>query len=73
MLIHKKTYTVRQAAEKLGLSVALVRLRCADGQCPAEYHDFPGTNRGFYLLDKHGLRWLRDNCTPRPRQYDEDE
>lgn len=73
MLTKKETLTVREAAEKLGLSVQLVRLRCAEGKCPAEYHEFPGTGRGFYLIGKRGMAWLEKHATPRPRESTEDE
>lgn len=60
-------FTVREAAELLGLSVDAVRLHCRNGSCPAEYHDFPGTSRGFYLLTEESVEWLRDNVSPRNR------
>lgn len=65
-----RTYTVREAAEMLGLSVALVRLRCHEGKCPSVYHEFPGTGRGFYLLTDEGLGWLRANSSGRQHSDD---
>lgn len=67
-----KTYTVREAAESTGLSVALVRLYCHAGKCPSVYHEFPGTVRGFYLLTEEGIGWLKANCNRRTRDDSEE-
>lgn len=72
MITKRETFTVKQAAEKLGLSGSLIRLRCNSGECPAEYHEFPGTGRGFYLLDKKGMEWLKKHAAPRPRGGEEE-
>lgn len=60
-----KKFTVKEAAEILGLSVDAVRAHCRMGDCDAEYNEFPSTNRGFYLLTEKSLRWLKENVTAR--------
>ena len=63
----KPTYTVREAAALCGLSQEAVRVNCRDGRCPCDYHEFPGTSRGFYLLNDESIKWLRENVSPRNR------
>lgn len=63
----KTKYTVREAAELLGLSVDAVRLHCRNGTCDADYLDFPGTTRGYYVLGQKSIDWLRKNVSPRNR------
>lgn len=60
-----KRFTVREVAAQLGLSEAVVRRHCQEGNCLAEFRDFPGTSRGFYLLTLDGIDWLRRHVTPR--------
>lgn len=72
-LVKPKSYSIKEAAGVLGVSERIIRMRCEQGACPAEYHPFPGTQRGFYLLSERSMKWLRENVTPRPRQnVDED-
>jgi len=70
-LVSSRTLTVTEAAKALGLSATVVRLHCREGSCPAEYHEFPGTSRGFYLLTDESLQWLRENISPRNRRRKE--
>lgn len=65
--IPSQTFTVREVAAILGLSRAIVARCCQEKRCPAEFHEFPGTQRGFYLLTSQGIDWLRANVTPRTR------
>lgn len=60
--------TVTQVASSLGLSKAVVRRHCQNGNVPgATYHEYPGTNVGYYTLTKASVEWLRENITPRQR------
>lgn len=60
-----KKYTVKEAASLIGFSGRVIRLHCKNGSCPCEYHMFPGTENGFYLLTEKSLNWLRKNIRPR--------
>lgn len=60
--------TVAQVAQDLNLSEAIIRRYCRNGELPdATYHQFPGTNRGYYTLTKRSIDWLRENVFPRKK------
>ncbi|WP_437205873.1 hypothetical protein [Planctomicrobium sp. SH664] len=73
-VIAKNRYTVKQASQMLGLAEVTVRLHCRNGNCPgAEYHEFPGTSRGYYTLTEKSVKWLRENVRHREREPKQQE
>jgi len=64
----QKKHSVREVAEILGLSSAVVRRHCQEGNVTAEYHEIVGTSTGYYTLLDDAVEWLRENVKPRQRK-----
>jgi hypothetical protein len=61
-------YSTGDAASLLGLSEEVIRLHCRSKKCQSRYVLSPGKKRGYYLISKAGIEWLRKNIRPRTRK-----